>query len=134
MSNTIIRAELETRLKAWADAQDPKIPVSFENAAFVKPTTGVYLECFLIPAATIDVDVGATRKRRLGLFQINCWAKSGTGMRQAETLAQNVIDLFPILPKTGAVSIEATPYADDSIPDPSGWLAVPVTIKYRHES
>lgn len=134
MSNTVIRAELETRLKAWADAQTPKIPISFEGVPFTKPTSGMYLECFLLPAATIDVDVSATRKRRLGIFQVNCWMESGTGMRQVEILAQNIIDLFPIVPKTGAVSIESTPYADDSILDPSGWIAVPVTVQYRHES
>lgn len=134
MSNATIRAELETRLKTWADAQTPKIPVSFEGVPFTKPASGTYLECFLIPAVTIDADVSATRQRRLGIFQVNCWIKSGTGMRQVETLAQNIIDLFPILPKTGAVSIESTPYADNSILDPSGWIAVPVSIQYRHEN
>lgn len=134
MSNKIIRAELESRLKVWADAQTPKIPVAFENVTFTKPTDGVYLQTFLLPTATLDVDVAATRKRRIGIFQVNCWARAGKGMGQVETLAQNIIDLFPILPKTGSVSIERTPYASDSMPDDSGWVIVPVTVEYRHES
>ena len=134
MGKVVIRAELEGRLKAWADAQTPKIPVSYEGVSFQKPTDGAYLECFLLPAGTIDVDVGATRKRHVGIFQINCWVKSGTGLRKAETLAQNIVDLFPILPKTGVVSIESTPHVDDSIPDPAGWIAVPVTVVYRYEN
>lgn len=134
MSNKIIRAELETRLKVWADAQTPKIPVAFEGVTFTKPTDGVYLATFLLPTETIDVDVSATRKRRIGIFQINCWARAGKGMGQVETLAQNIIDLFPIIPKVGTVSVERTPYANDAIPDDSGWMIVPVTVEYRHES
>lgn len=134
MSNTVIRTELETRLKQWADAQVPKIPISFEGVPFTKPTSGVFLEAVLIPNVTLDTDVSASGKRRLGLFQVNCWAKSGKGMREVETLAQSVIDLFPILPKTGTVSIESTPFADQPLDDPAGWIIVPVLIQYRYES
>jgi len=134
MSNSVIRAELEARLKTWADAQLPKVPVSYEGVAFTKPTDGVFLESFLLPTTTIDVNVDGSRKRYLGIFQINCWAKSGSGMRPVETLAQEIIDLYPILPKSGAVSIEATPEAERAVPDTSGWMVVPVVIEYRYES
>lgn len=134
MSNKIIRAELETRLKMWAASQPTKIPVAYEGVAFTKPTDGMYLETFLLPTDVIDSDLAATRKRYIGIFQVNCWAKSGKGMGQVEQLAQNIIDLFPILPKTGAVSIERTPYAEGSILDDTGWIIVPVTIEYRYES
>jgi hypothetical protein len=134
MSNIIIRSELESRLKAWADAQVPKVPIAFEGMAFTKPADGVFLEPTLVPSITLDVDVSAKRKRRYGIFNVNCWAKSGTGMRQVETLAQGIVDAFPIYPKVGAVSIESTPFVHGHENDASGWLIVPVTIQYRYES
>jgi len=134
MSNDVIRAELETRLFDWAQAQNPKVPIAFESAPFTKPETGVFLEAFLIPNVTIDADVAATRKRLVGIFQVNCWARSGKGMGEVDRLAASVIDAFPVVPKSGEVSIEQTPYADKSLSDNSGWVIVPVTIMYRYES
>jgi hypothetical protein len=134
LSNKIIRAELETRLKAWADSQVPKIPVAFEGVSFTKPNNGPMLECFLLPSATLDSNVSGTRKTRLGIFHVNVWAQSGKGMGQAESLAQSIVDLFPMLPRQGTVSIESTPFAGDHQDDIAGWLGIPVTIQYRHES
>lgn len=135
MSNTKIRAEFETRLKQWADAQTPKVPIAFQGAAFTKPADGSpYLEAYLIPGTTLNKTVDAKRKTYIGLFQVNCWAQSGKGMGQIEALSQKVIDLFPVLPKIGAVSVEQTPSADRQSLDDSGWLVVPVTIKYRMET
>lgn len=134
MSNVIIRAELETRLQTWADAQTPKIPIAFEGWAFDKNAHELFLEPLLVPVVTLDKELSATRKTRIGIFSVNCWAKSGKGMRSIETLAQNIVELFPILPKQGTVSIEATPHAGDTYPDPSGWMVLPVTIQYRHET
>lgn len=132
--NSVIRAELEARLKTWADAQNPKIPIAFQNVAFTKPSSGVFLEAYLIPNDTLHKEVSGARKTYIGLFQINCWAKSGQGMGDVEQLAQSVVGLYPMLPKTGPVSIEGTPSAERPIPDNSGWVIVPVTIKYRMES
>lgn len=133
MSNSIVRAELETRLKAWASAQTPAIPVAFENVPFTKPTASPYLEAYLLPNVTLSKTVDAKRKTYMGLFQINCWAPSGQGMGQVEKLAQSIINLYPMLPKTGNVSVESNPSADTPIPA-DGWVIVPVIIKYRMES
>lgn len=132
MGNSTIRAELETRLRTWADAQSPAIKIAFENMPFTKPTSGVFLETFLIPNITLNPTIDASRQRLMGIFQVNCWASSDNkGMKAAESLAQSVIDLFPVVPKTGSVSIERTPYASPSLLDNSGWRIVPVTIQYR---
>jgi hypothetical protein len=133
MSNAVIRAELETRLKAWADAQIPEVPIAFQNVPFTKPT-GPYLEAILMPNGTFNKELSGTRKTYIGIFQVNCWAPSGKGMGQVEALSQSVVNLFPILPKSGAVSIEQTPTAEKPLPDDSGWVIVPVTIKYRMET
>lgn len=134
MSNASIRAELETRLKTWADAQNPQVPIAFQNSPFTKPANGPFLEPILIPNETLNKTVAGTRKTHIGLFQVNCWAASGGGMRQVEQLAQSIVDLFPILPKTGTVSIEKTPEAERPMSDGSGWVIVPVMIKYRMET
>lgn len=133
MSNAVIRAELEARLKTWADAQTPKVPVAFQGAPFTKPADGTFLEAFLLPNDTLNKELSGSRKTYIGLFQVNCWARSGKGMGEVERLAQNVIGIYPMLPKSGAVSIEKTPHAEKSILD-SGWVIVPVTIQYRMET
>lgn len=134
MSTIDIRTELETRLKTWADSKSPKVQIAFQNVAFTKPVGLPFLECILIPNTTVNNEISGTRKTHLGLFQVNCWAPKGAGMRQAESLAQSVSDLYPILPKTGSVSIEQTPSIGRGILDDSGWIIVPVLIKYRHEA
>lgn len=135
MSNAVIRAELEARLKAWADSQTPEVKVAWENIHFTKPAEGsLWLEPILVPNDTMNKELSTKRKTYLGIFQINCWAPSGKGMGQVEKLAQSLIDLFPVLPKTGLVSIEKTPTAEKPLLDNSGWVIVPVTIQYRMET
>lgn len=134
MSNPIIRAALETRLKAWADAQVPKIPIAFEGVPFSKPTTGPYIEPLLLPNVTSNTELSGRRQTHLGIFEVRCWCPTGNGMGVVERLASNVIKLFPILPKLGSVSIENTPYSERPQFDDAGWVIVPVLVFYRYES
>jgi hypothetical protein len=123
---------LEGRLKTWATAQS--IPVAWQNTAFTKPATQ-FLEPFLIPVVVNNSNVAGKRATYLGIFQVNCWSPIGPGMGDVETLAQSVVNLFPLLPKVGGVSIESTPSALDAIKDDSGnWIIVPVRISYRYEA
>jgi hypothetical protein len=78
-------------------------------------------------------DVSAAGTRTYGMFQMNCYAPANKGMAQVEALAQSMVDLFPVLPKTGTVSIEAPlntagSYVDDN------FVCVPVRARYRIES
>jgi len=135
MSNAVIRAALEARLKAWADAQVPKVLFAAENSAFTKPSDGSpFIEPFLLPNLTINNELRGSRKTMLGLFQVNCWAPKGKGMGQVEQLALGVINLFPLVPKFGVVSIESTPSADRPDESDANWVIVPVLIKYRYEA
>ena len=134
MSNSIIRSILETRLKSWADAQVPKILFAAEGASFTKPTSGGFVQPVLLPNGTLNNDLSGKRKTHVGIFEVRCWYPSGKGMREAEKLADNVINLFPLLPKIGSVSIENTPYAEQPELDISGWIIVPVMIMYRYEA
>lgn len=126
---------MESRLKTWADAQSPVIKIAFQNIGFAKSTGVPFLECVLIPNVSMNRDVAAQHERHLGFFQVNCWAPSGAGMGQAEGLAQSVKTLYPVVPKTGSVSVESPPKIDQAIPDTSGaWVIVPVLIPYRFEA
>lgn len=135
MSNAIIRAAFETKLKAWAEAQTPKVLVAYENAPFTKPALGTnWVECFLVPNDTLNKTVDAKRKTYQGVFQINCWSQQGKGMGAVERLSQSLVDLFPVVPKTSSVSVEGTPIVRSAVPDQTGWIVVPVLIRYRYEA
>lgn len=133
MSNPIIRSELETRLKTWADAQTPKVPIAFEGIAFSKPT-GPFLEPLLFPNIVSDTTLAGDRQTYRGIFEVRCWCPSGRGMGAVERMASNIASLFPLLPKTGKVSVENTPYTERPQLDEAGWTIVPVMIMYRYES
>ena len=130
----VIRSELETRLAAFAAAQSPPLPVAWEGIPFTKPTTGGYLEPFLISASTVNPDVAAKRSREVGVFQVNIYFPDGTGSAPCSNVAIALISAFPVVPKTGLVSIEQTPNAARALLDTSGWRVVPVSIKYRYEA
>jgi hypothetical protein len=133
MTTQVVRDFFENTLKAWAAAQSPAIPISYENVAFTKPTSGSFLECFLLPAATLNPSVRGNRKREVGIFQVNIWTKQGVGSKAGMTIAQAIVDLFPIVPK-GTVSIEQHPSIEKSLQDTSGWFITPITCMYRYES
>ena len=132
MSNTIIATYFETILKTFADAQSPPLLVAYEAVPFTKPTTP-WLQCYLLPVATKDVDINGTRKRYRGIFQVTLWVPDGKGTKVEEILTDQIIALYPLLPK-GAVSVEATPSAHRAMTDTTGWRGVPIDVPYRLET
>ena len=134
MSNAIIRNHFETRLAAWAAAQTPAIPVTYEAIPFTKPADGMFLECFLMPGLTMNRSVSGTNATYIGLFQINLWGRQDRGMGALEKVSSGIVSLFPVFPKSGKVSIDELPRAEPSAADPSGWIVIPHVIKYRYES
>ena len=106
--------------------------MAYENVSFTKPTTGCYLEVYMLDSASTNRDVSAVKIRVRGLFQINCYAPLGTGMAVVEALADAVTDLYPVLPKVGTVSIEAPLSASSGIVD-EAFMCIPVTGRYRAE-
>lgn len=136
MSNAVIRVALETRLKRIASTVNPVPPIAYQNAAFEKPTSGVWLECFLIPSATLDRDVRAQGKTFIGMFQINVWYPVGLGMGLVESACDYLMAGFPSAakdPKYPKLSITGTS-TGGALNDPSGWVAIPVLVNYRYDS
>lgn len=134
MSNQIVATYFESRLKTWADAQVPPVDVAWEHVAFTRPDDdSLWIEPILIPNMTMNKELSGSRSTQYGLYQVNCWAPEGEGMGRVRAMAQAIVDLFPIVPKSGDVSVEGTPTADRPIKE-DNWVAVPVLIKYRLES
>lgn len=127
------RSEIETRINSWAKMQKPPIPIAFEGVSFTKPTSGPYLEIFMLGSTNINRNVAAEGVRTYGMFQINCYAPANKGMGEVEALRDSMVALFPVLPKTGTVSIEAPlSWSGSDVID--GFVLVPVRANYRIES
>lgn len=128
-----IRSELETRIKNWAAAQSPALTVAYENVPYSKPADKTpFVECYIAPLETIDVTVDGTRQRNIGIFYVNVWTPDGKGSGQSDRIVSSLVAAFPIVPKTGSVSIEKTPSAKQPLYT-DGWRVVQVSIKYRYE-
>ena len=127
------RTEIETKISDWAKAQNPPIPVAFQNVKFVKPVSGPYLEVIMLGDNSINRNVAADGVRTTGIFQVNCFTPANQGMGQVEALAKGIADLFPVLPKTGTVSIEAPLNTSGSL-IVDAFVCIPVRASYRIES
>lgn len=132
MTQRTIRSEIESKLKAWADSQNPVIPIAFENIPFTKPDS-TFIELYLIPSTTVNTTIGANRATQLGTFQCNIYSKAGVGTKSSEDIAQALINLFPVVPKTGSVSIEQTGSIMNPLYD-AQWRVLPVRFRYRQEN
>jgi hypothetical protein len=102
----------------------------------VKPTTGGnYLEVFFLVSNTTNPTIDALRTRTKGIVQVNCYTPDGKGSAGVEALAQGIVNLFPVFPKSymPTVSIEQTPASNQALVDAS-WRFIPVRISYRQEA
>lgn len=129
MTQRTLRKEIEDKVAAWAATKS--IPIAYENVTFTKPTT-TFIELYIIPATTVNPTVNAKRATLYGMIQFNIYCKSGEYTKKSEDLAQELIDLFPVVPKVGTVSIEQTGSIMNPLYD-SQWRVLPVRIRYRQE-
>lgn len=124
---------LETRLAAYA--ADASLPVAFAGVRFERdPSSKSYLESQMLPASTLNPTLGDGFHRRPGLFQVTIVTESGNGLREALTIAGEVLDTF----KRGLtlyhdsevrVMVDETPSIGPVIPD-GAELRLPITISY----
>lgn len=136
MSQKAIRAKLTVPLAAYAAAHNPALRLNVEGESFTKPVDGsTFLEVFLVPANTIVSTLAGNKRRFFGDFQINVWTKDGVGTATGETIAEEIAQLFPVLPKSTftPVSIEAPASIKRAITDTAGWRVIPVCLSYRAE-
>lgn len=136
MTQAVIRKTFLEAIAAYAASHTPALLVARENVAFVKPTNGAtFLEVWIKPANTVTPNVSGDRRRFRGNCYINIWTKEGSGAGAAETIAEELYQLFPVYPKNYLpVSIESPVNTTQAIPDGTGWLVTPAIIEYRLEA
>lgn len=132
MTQKTLRKEIEDKVRAWANSQSPVIKIAYENVPFEK-TDDTFIQLYIIPAASVNSTVDAKRVTLLGILQFNIFTKAGEGTKKSEDLAQALIDLFPVFPKTGTVSIESSGYIMSPLYD-AQWRVTPVRFNYRQEN
>ncbi len=134
MSNAIIRAALESRLKTWAAAQSPPIPIAYQNAPFTPPTQARYLRAFLLPAETDSQYVEGTDRIYMGLFQISICVPAGTGPGVAEQLVVSLESIFAyplVIVRSGWNIAINRPLSTSPAMQEDGLYVLPVHIRYR---
>lgn len=128
-----IRLELQKKLTDWAKAQSPIIPVSIENIPFVKPANGPYLQIIFLSSSVVNPFLDGTYQRETGIMQVNVCVPEGIGTKVESDIANSIRNLFPVIPKTGAVSIERPAQVSMAIVRDDGFRVIPVSISYRQE-
>lgn len=136
MSQKTIRSLFESRLKAWASARAPALPIAFENAAFT-PTEKAYLAAYLLPADTTSQDLEGTLRNRLGVFQINVVCPIGKGPAEGQSIAAELDALFPAYLRltSGAFTVQTTsPTRERGAIQTDDRYTIPVDFTYRSDS
>lgn len=128
-----IRSELESKLITFGSAQYPTIPVAVQNVSFTKPAGKPFLEIIFLASVTINPAVDAAGERETGLMQINVCIPEGVGTKAANDLIASIKALYPVLPKTGTVSIDQPPQIGTGFSRTDGYWVIPMTFKYRQE-
>jgi len=95
MSQSLIRAAFESRLKTWADAQTPIIPTAFENVSFTPPANR-YLRAYLLPADTQSETYDGLHRAYTGVFQVNIIMPLNAGTGAAQVIADAIGALYPV--------------------------------------
>ena len=84
-TNASIRSAIEARLRTWAQAQTPAIPVAWQNVSFAKPE-GRYLRANMLPAPGLSNYVEGGDHLRAGLYQIDVCVPQGAGPGAADAI------------------------------------------------
>ncbi len=135
MSNSIIRAAIEGRLKTWATARAPAMPTAFENVGYTPVLGTAYLRGFLMPANTKNQSIGGKHKGYHGMYQVSLHFPEGQGTGDVEAAAKEIEALFEspttIVRQGRNVNVTRTPAIAMGMPDEAGFFMVPVTIWYE---
>lgn len=133
MSDKLVRALYEARLKTWADARSPALPIAFENVGFTPPTSA-YLRAFILRGETTSQDLAGAMRNRIGIFQVDIVCPIGNGPGSAETIAAELETLFPnnLRLTNGAFTVQniSPVRVRPAIPDADRY-SVPVDFAYR---
>lgn len=134
MTQAIIRKGFESRLKAWADAQTPAIPVAWQNVAFTPPA-GRYARAFLLPNPTRSETLEKEHRRYEGVFQVSLCMTIGTGASVAEALTASLDAHFDAYFMQDSLRIYLlTPMSAAPALQDGDRYVVPVSASYRADT
>ena len=134
MSNKLIRSLLQGRMAAFAAARS--LPVAWENVALTPPA-GQYLRFNLLKAPTDSADLAGTHREYSGVCQISVFVPKGKGPTDAETLAADIAELFPLNDRltSGSFSVQVTSPCSEGLPiNGDTHFMVPVSFTYRADT
>lgn len=138
MSDRIIRSLFEGRLKTWATARVPALPIAYEDVAFTPPADGSpYLRAFLLPANTTSEDLEGKHTAYRGIFQVSVVTKAGIGRGAAEGVADEIAALYPnnlALTKSGLTVYVRSPMSTGSVQQGDTTTTMPLSIQYRADT
>jgi hypothetical protein len=134
MSDALVRAAFEVRLAAWAAAQTPPIPVSYELVPLDPPATR-YIRCWLLPVPTQSNDLAGLHRLRQGVFQVDlCIPQDGKGTAAPTALAASLDAYFPLTGplEQGSIKVYLTTPLSPAQPRPEGAHSVTaVSCEYK---
>lgn len=133
MSQKIIRAALEGRLKTWADTQTPAIPIAWQNLPFTPPNNARYLRAFLLPAESENIYVDGRSVKYIGVFQVSIVMPNGGGAGAGEQIVSDLEALFAVdqsISKSGLDILMRKPPSSGVAIQESGSFVIPVSIHY----
>lgn len=133
MSDALIRAAFESRVAAWAAAQSPAIPVSYQNVAFTPPA-GRYLRAWVLPAPTQSQTLNGEHRARRGVFQVDLNLPIGTGPAAANALCASLDAAFPLsapMTQGGTKVFLLSPMSQGPSLESPTHYTVPVSCEYR---
>lgn len=134
MSQTRIRAAFESRLAGWS--QTSGVPVVWQNVAAML-VSDKHVRAFLIPAETVSLDLDCKHRGYRGVFQVSVLTRANVGPGEAEAIAREMDELFPVaLRMTAAgltVQVTAPMSAHNAVQE-TDWYMLPVSCRYEaHE-
>jgi hypothetical protein len=130
MSQTLIRAALESALGAMAPALD----TAWENKGFTPPANSVpYQKAYVLFAEPDDAEMGHARHTERGIFQITLCYQLGVGDSIARARADLIQTTFyrsaSFVAGGVTVTVERTPEASGGRAEGDRWV-VPVKIRF----
>jgi hypothetical protein len=136
MSEKIIRQLIETRLKVWAAARVPALPVAVENNALAVPTS-IYLRMSLLRAPTVSKSLEGEHRARVGICQVSIVCINGTGADVGDGIAGELDLLFPnnLRLTQGAVTVQVVKPVSVAVANNDlNRFTIPVSFTYRSDS
>lgn len=137
MSNKLIRAAFEKRLKAWAAARSPALRVAYQDVEFTQNAGETYLSCFLLPATTASDDLAGVHRVYRGTWQVSIVGPAGGGLVAEGGIEEELAALFPVNQKitNGAIDVFVlTPMSAAPAIVGTPNTTVPVSCAYRADT